>query len=82
MIEKGFLKESRHGAERNGALPSMVTKVFFYLGLLAIIVALVMMLMNLDKADQYIWFWTPLVIAGIVMVIASRLMGNRPARRR
>jgi len=81
MIEKGFLKERGHKPDRNEVITSILSKVFFFLGLFAVIIALIMIFVNLDKPDYFVWLWLPLVFAGIVMVIVSRLQGKKAGRR-
>ncbi len=82
MIEKGFIKGRKDGPGKVRTITSVLNRIFLYLGVLAIVFALIMILLNLNKADQYAWFWLPLVIAGIVMVFAVWLQSKKREDRR
>lgn len=81
MLKKGFLSDQRrrsHG-ERRAASP--LTSAMLYLGMLVLIVSLVYILLNLERADEIVNYWLVFVFVGLFLVVVSQFIKRWHQRR-
>jgi|GEM_PF-5298816 len=78
---KGFTDDYRRMNSRKRALfkqrqdskPEKIWDLPLYLGVIVIIVTLIFMVFNLNKADSIVELWLPFVAAGVILVFLSQL---------
>ena len=67
MLRKGFLKYRKRS-------DSITVTILLYTGAFISITALIYMLINLQRADEFVHIWLPFVMAGVVMIFLSQIL--------
>lgn len=71
MIDKGFLISRFRRDSRFHHCSRRTSNVILLAGISILIVALIFMLLNLDRADSFVTVWVPFMIAGVILVFLS-----------
>jgi hypothetical protein len=71
---KGFLVKNVKQKSRSFAYTIKMSRLLMYLGVVVIVSALILMLLNFQKIDSTYAIWLSLMLAGVFFVFVSQLI--------
>lgn len=74
MLEKGFLKNQSEKQMNHHRIISVLCKSMLLIGVFIIVSAFAYLLFNIEKSDMMIGMMLPFLVAGLGLILVSRLI--------
>jgi hypothetical protein len=55
----------------------LLNRILLYAGICTLLLSLLFMIIYINKADKVVHTWTPFIVAGVALVIASQISKTR-----